>query len=640
MLTLPGNGTITSALSSPQQGLWLGYNGHSLLLNSDGQFWTGGIELGGNALPGYIGSYGNITLNANIGTGPLEKQWTFGTDGNLHTPQGGYIGPADVKGQGTMLSGGTGNLTSVTSYYADAPGIYSSCLTANPDGTLNITTYGNGTGQLGQWSFSGANLTLPAGGNLILASGSIIGDGASPAPSLSGFDSVSAIKLSASGNVSGNIFVLDDAGTSTYSTLQKNQNPPYGGEQYGIELLTTTDDANVFSSVSSGPDYVALLSTNAGNANVVLQGGYGVTISTSNATGAAIKEWSFVASGNTSFPGNLSIAGNVTGSYILGDGGLLSNIAFSGNSVVSTTGNVYASNFIGNLSNGASRISVANSGNVSVGIGPFSTTVLNINSSTGISVLGNIIASGYISLTGNVGSNGNISALGNITSNANVITVAASGGTGTAINGAGIQAGTGVATILYDNSVFGWTTNQGFHPTANTTQNLGRTTRYWNNLYAVNVNGVNQAMSGYVSAVGNVYGDSIIGNGSGLTGVAKQTTGSWTVTPGTNNYSFTVNSGTYNMWVTGNIPNGIIVWNATATITNTNVPVVGQQYAWVYDGAGTPLDFVSIPNQFTGTGNSIVRSNTAPSTTTNRFDFSINNTSGGNVTVSYGYTAL
>jgi hypothetical protein len=397
LLTLPGGGTITSALGSPQQGLWLSYNGHSLLLNSDGQFWTGGIELGGNALPGYVGSYSNITLDTNIGNSPGDSKWVFDTagnltlpgggmvsdtsadgiglivanpptvivisgadftvvnttysrsvgdippkwtpagynpvtdpyilfdnsgwgiwvpgfgqslyvntgtinaplaqwnlhpplgsvaptgaytfnnpawtfdntgnlilpsntaninyangqpyggsggtantgnfifdtadldgtafdeialtgtnsgnilitatglamvaagyesggmvsdgtntylfngdptfvngipqpgvgkiwqfdsTGNLNTPQGGYIGPADVKGNGTMLTGGTGNLTSVTSYYADAPGIYSSCVTANPDGTLNITTYGNGTGQLGQWTFSSANLLL------------------------------------------------------------------------------------------------------------------------------------------------------------------------------------------------------------------------------------------------------------------------------------------------------------------------------------------------------------------------------------------------------------------------------------------------------------------------------------------------
>jgi hypothetical protein len=148
--------------------------------------------------------------------------------------------------------------------------------------------------------------------------------------------------------------------------------------------------------------------------------------------------------------------------------------------------------------------------------------------------------------------------------------------------------------------------------------------------------------TGNVSVGGNLtVTGTFSGNGSGLTGVAVKTTGSWTVTTGTNTYSFTVPaSGTYQLWVDCNIPNGIIAWNATATITNTNVPVVGAQYAWVYNGGGTPIDFVSIPNQFTGTANTIVRSNTAPSATTNRFDFGINNTSGGNVTVRYGWVTI
>jgi hypothetical protein len=94
------------------------------------------------------------------------------------------------------------------------------------------------------------------------------------------------------------------------------------------------------------------------------------------------------------------------------------------------------------------------------------------------------------------------------------------------------------------------------------------------------------------------------------------------------------------MWVDCNIPNGILAWNATGTVTNTNVPVAGVQYAWVYNGGGTPIDFTSIPNQFTGTANAIVRSNVAPSSTTNRFDFGINNTSGGNVTVRYGWIQI
>jgi hypothetical protein len=117
--------------------------------------------------------------------------------------------------------------------------------------------------------------------------------------------------------------------------------------------------------------------------------------------------------------------------------------------------------------------------------------------------------------------------------------------------------------------------------------------------------------------------------------------GSWNVATGNSTVSFTVDPNeSYQMWVEGNIPNGIIAWNATATVTNTNVPVVGAQYAWVYDGGGTPIDFTSIPNQFIGTSNTIVRSNVAPSTTTNRFDFGINNASGNAQVVRYGWIKI
>jgi hypothetical protein len=145
-----------------------------------------------------------------------------------------------------------------------------------------------------------------------------------------------------------------------------------------------------------------------------------------------------------------------------------------------------------------------------------------------------------------------------------------------------------------------------------------------------------------ITTTGNISAGNVIvtGNvtGPNLTG---KTTGSWTVTTGTNTYSITVPaSGTYQIWVRGNIPNGIISYIASAVVTNTNVPVVGAQYAWVYNGGGTPIDFTSIPNQFVGTANSIVRSSVAPSATTNRFDFGINNTSGSAQTVRYGWIAI
>jgi hypothetical protein len=164
------------------------------------QAGNNGAQIGSNDGQSYVianvdGTYMQTLADTN------NYLWHFDTSGNLNLPQGGWIGAAGVKGDGTMLTGGTGQIASLTSFYADAPGIYAGCLTANPDGNVNISTYGNGTGLIGSWAFDTAgNLTVP--GNIIMTTG-IVGSGASPAPYLSGFDSVSAVTLSASGNVTG-----------------------------------------------------------------------------------------------------------------------------------------------------------------------------------------------------------------------------------------------------------------------------------------------------------------------------------------------------------------------------------------------------------------------------------------------------
>ena len=124
----------------------------------DGTGWTAYVSGGLAVSAGYndLGiTGGNVSITTNTG-----NTWTFDSTGNLYVPQGGYIGAAGVKGDGTMLTGGAGNIASLTSFYADTD-FYSSCVTVNADGTLNITTYGNGTGQLGQWTFDGANLSVP-----------------------------------------------------------------------------------------------------------------------------------------------------------------------------------------------------------------------------------------------------------------------------------------------------------------------------------------------------------------------------------------------------------------------------------------------------------------------------------------------
>ena len=99
-----------------------------------GQFgWDGGNDL-------YVSSSnGNILVESSGGVSG-SKTWTFDNTGNITTPNGGLIGPAGTKGDGTMITGGRGNITSLTSYYSNVSALnYSSCVTVNADGTLNIT---------------------------------------------------------------------------------------------------------------------------------------------------------------------------------------------------------------------------------------------------------------------------------------------------------------------------------------------------------------------------------------------------------------------------------------------------------------------------------------------------------------------
>jgi hypothetical protein len=146
---------------------------------------------------------------------------------------------------------------------------------------------------------------------------------------------------------------------------------------------------------------------------------------------------------------------------------------------------------------------------------------------------------------------------------------------------------------------------------------------------------------GNITGANVVTANSFVGNGSALTNVATQVNSSWTLAAGTNTANITVPlNGTYSMWVRGNIPNGIVVWNATVTVTNNNVPVIGQQFAWYYPAPGNALVLTSIPAQIIGTANTISNSTPSVGSTTNVFEFTIDNNSGNSAVVNYGYTKI
>jgi len=162
----------------------------------------------------------------------------------------------------------------------------------------------------------------------------------------------------------------------------------------------------------------------------------------------------------------------------------------------------------------------------------------------------------------------------------------------------------------------------------------------------------NTKISALPTFTGNSTGVYLVMDSSGLTETYKVTketflagstgvpvTGSWTLTTGANTVSFTVTAGqSYVMWVNGNIPNGIVNWNATVTLSNSNVPVIGVQYGWYYL-AGNALVLTSIPSQIIGTAGTISNSSPAVSNT-NTFTFGITNNSGTSQVVYYGYTKV
>jgi hypothetical protein len=147
-------------------------------------------------------------------------------------------------------------------------------------------------------------------------------------------------------------------------------------------------------------------------------------------------------------------------------------------------------------------------------------------------------------------------------------------------------------------------------------------------------------VEGDITATGTVTAAIFSGNGTSLTGVATKDSGTWIVPPGNSFHSIIVPiNGVYQLWVRGNIPNGIISYIATVNVTNSNVPVLGTQRAWNYIDAGSPILLTSLPAQIIGTEGQIstVTETTTPS---NSFAFGITNNTLEDVTVAYGYTKI
>jgi hypothetical protein len=331
--------------------------------------------------------------------------------------------------------------------------------------------------------------------------------------------------------------------------------------------------------------------------------------------------------GNVRLP-TAYVTGNVTANYFVGNGALLTGIAAS-----STYSNVQVATYLPTYSGVVGTSNVFVSGNVTaqyfLGNGALLTGIASSYS--------NVQVATYLpTYTGNI-ANVRLSSSGALTfPDGSQQTTAAFGG-GSNYGNANVAAflptyigTTGITQIgtLATLSVTGNATVGNLVGTEANTRIIANTHVTTFDIY------------GNVTFPANVIATRFIGNGALLTSVVTQTTGSWTVTAGTNTYSFTVPANAvYQLWIRSNIPNGIISYLATVHVTNTNVPVLGSQRAYNYTDGGSPILLTSMPAQIIGTEGTI--SNTVVSTTTaNQFDFGISNTSGESQVVYWGYNTL
>ena len=308
---------------------------------------------------------------------------------------------------------------------------------------------------------------------------------------------------------------------------------------------------------------------------------------------------------NTVFNTSISAAGNITGSYFIGNGALLTGIAAGSTS---------------NISNGTSNVTVVANGNTIIGVAGntaavFANTgayVTGLVSATGNVKAGNIVTAGSVTATGNVTGNylfGNGSQLSNLltvsqytTGNVSNVVPNVHGllfdtttgfsvtdiGNGNALITLGssfktweVAGQTSLVAVGEDTVQFVDGNNIVITTNALSTPQQIKFSLSDNVLVTGNLSGSNIRTTGLVSATGNVTGNYFIGNGSQLTGITSSYSNANVAANlaafGNNPISTTGNitGGNLNAVGLSLSSNVVSSLNVTANITGANVTTPG-----------------------------------------------------------------
>lgn len=345
---------------------------------------------------------------------------------------------------------------------------------------------------------------------------------------------------------------------------------PYGNANVVSLLAVGTDGANTVGNISATGNITAdyFIGTFQGNitGNISVPGANTDVLFNNQGNVGATNGLTFDYTSNAlAVAGNVTAGGNITGSYILGNGSQLTGLpatysnanvtsllASFGSNTVSTTGNISGGYFLGNGSQLTGLPATYSNANV--------TSLLASFGSNSISTTGNITGGLF---TGN---------------GAGLTTINASNVSGT------------VANATY-------ATTAGTATTANTVSDATQA-----NITAVgtltslsvsgNTTAGNLLTGGQVSAAGNITGSYILGNGSQLTGLPATYSNANVVSLmaafGSNTISTTgnVTTGNLNVQVDAVIAGNLTV-NGTTTTVHSNTVTIDDKFINVANNAAT-----------------------------------------------------
>ena len=398
-----------------------------------------GNALVGNITTGNISLTGNVLTNLNVTTDVTSNNVyavnNFSAGGNVY---GGIIS-ASGNVYGANISSANIYDTNVGAGQivfgnADASGLLSSLSTLTTDGN-NLSAGGN----------------ISAAGNVTAANFITSGSGGN----ITGANVISAVTLTASGNVYGNVGIF----TSLTATGNVGAGSFLFGDGYYISNINA---GNVSSTkIINGGSYANIASADG---NLVIAVGAGSNVAAT-----------FYDTG-VNFGGNISVNGNVTGANFVGNlsGGLGSNLTV--NNYVIQGGNYNGITLAMPVGFGA-NLSSAYEGGVTLAAGTSGTTAgtLVLDQTGNVSASGNVYATG--NLTGaNILTAGNVSATGNATVG-NVLTAGLVSATANVIGGNVLTAGyvSSTGNIQSGTTLLVDTTTSSVSLGANVTETAGAT---------------------------------------------------------------------------------------------------------------------------------------------------------------------